>query len=205
MSEFRIGSAIVHRNDAALIVHCPALRNAGASLMLAAFGAACSVIAMASFLGLAGASGAAESGLLAMAFAGVFVLPLLGIGGLFIAIALWSACNALTAATAGGELRVERRWCGMLLSRKTVAVAAIGQIDCVREARFKGLAGGARFYRLVAQTSAGPLVLADHFRSDRDETEKARQLFIDAIGRRDLTARGRRDDRAATEAAAETV
>jgi hypothetical protein len=205
MSEFRIGSAIVHRDGAALIVHCPALRNGGASLMLAAFGAACSVIAMASFLGLAGASGTAGSGLLALAFAGVFVLPLLGIGGLFIAIALWNACNALTAATAGGELRVERRWCGMLLSRKSVPVAAIEQIDCAREARFKGLAGGARYYRLIAQTNAGALVLADHLRGDRDETEKARQLFIEAMGRSELAASGRRDDRAAAEAAAETA
>ena len=204
MSEFRIGSAIVHRDGAALIVHCPALRNGGASLMLAAFGAACSVIAMASFLGLAGAGGTAAQSMLALAFAGVFVLPLLGIGAMFIAIALWNACNALTAATAGGELRVERRWCGLLLSRKTVAASAIEQIDCVREARFKKLAGGARFYRLIAQTAIGPLVLADHLRGDREETEKTLGLFVDAIGRRELATNGRRDDRAAAEAAAES-
>ena len=202
MSEFRIGSAIVHRDGTALIVHCPALRNAGASLMLAAFGAACSVIALASFIGLVGAGSTNAQSLLALAFAGVFVLPLLGIGALFIAIALWNACNALTAATAGGELRVERRWCGLLLSRKTVPASAIEQIDCVREARFKKLAGGARFYRLVAQTTIGPLVLADHLRGDREETEKTIGLFVDAIGRRELATNGRRDDRAAAEAAA---
>ena len=202
MSEFRIGSAIVHHDGTALIVHCPALRNAGASLMLAAFGAACSVIAMASFLGLAGAGSTNAQSLLALAFAGVFVLPLLGIGAMFIAIALWNACNALTAATAGGELRVERRWCGLLLSRKTVPASAIEKIDCVREARFKKLAGGARFYRLIAQTAIGPLVLADHLRGDREETEKTIGLFVDAIGRRELATNGRRDDRAAAEAAA---
>ena len=202
MSEFRIGSAIVHRDGTALIVHCPALRNAGASLMLAAFGAACSVIALASFIGLVGAGSTNAQSLLALAFAGVFVLPLLGIGAMFIAIALWNACNALTAATAGGELRVERRWCGLLLSRKTVPASAIEQIDCVREARFKKLAGGARFYRLIAQTAIGPLVLADHLRGDREETEKTIGLFVDAIGRRELATNGRRDDRAAAEAAA---
>lgn len=202
MSEFRIGSAIVHREGTALIVHCPALRNAGASLMLAAFGAACSVIALASFIGLVGASSTNAQSLLALAFAGVFVLPLLGIGAMFIAIALWNACNALTAATAGGELRVERRWCGLLMSRKTVATSAIEKIDCVREARFKGIAGGARFYRLIAQTATGPLMLADHLRGDREETEQTVGLFIDAIGRRELATNGRRDDRAAAEAAA---
>ncbi len=197
MSEFRIGSAVVHNDSTALIVHCPALRNAAASLMLAAFGVACSMIAMMSFLGLINAGETAASSLLALAFAGVFVLPLLGVGGLFTGIALWNAFNALTVATANGELRVERRWCGLLLSKKSVPVSAIEQIDCMREARFNGIFGGARYYRLVARTGSGPLLLADHLRGDYDETEKARQLFIGAIGRAELAEKGRRDDQAA--------
>lgn len=204
MSEFRIGSAIVHNDATALIVHCPALRNAGAAIMLALFGAACSVIAIASFLGLTAAGDTAASSLLALAFAGVFVLPLLGIGGLFAGIALWSAFNALTVATTGGELRVERRWCGMLLSRKTVQVSAIEKMDCVREARFNGIFGGTRFYRLIARTAIGPLVLADHLRGDRDETEKMIQLIVTAIARNDVAATGRRDDQTAQESATET-
>jgi hypothetical protein len=164
--------------------------------MLGAFGVACSMIAMMSFLGLVNAGETAASSLLALAFAGVFVLPLLGVGGLFAGIALWNAFNALTVATANGELRVERRWCGLLLAKKNVPVSAIEQIDCVREARFNGIFGGARFYRLVVRTSNGPLLLADHLRGDDDETEKVLQLFIGAIGRAELAAKGRRDDRA---------
>ena len=49
---------------------------------------------------------------------------------------------------------------------------------------------------------AGALVLADHLRGDREETEKTLGLFVDAIGRRELATNGRRDDRAAAEAAA---
>jgi len=203
MSEYRIGGAVVHNDATALIVHCPALRNAAASLMLAAFGGACSMIAMMSFLGLVSAGETAASSLLALAFAGVLVLPLLGVGGLFLGIALWNAFNALTVAAANGELRVERRWCGMLLSKKNVPVSAIEQIDCLREARFNGIFGGARFYRLVARTDSGPLLLADHLRGDREETEKARQLFIDAIGRAELAATGRRDDQSAPEPVAD--
>ena len=199
MTEHRIGTTLVHGNADALVVHCPALRNGLAASMLATFGVACSFIAMASFAGLMGHGDSAASSLLAFAFAGVFVLPLLGIGGLFIAIALWSAFNALTVATTAGNLRVERRWCGMLISRKTVPVDAIDALDCVREARFNGIFGGARFYRVVARTRNGPLSLADHLRGS-DDTQEALQIFVTATGRADLANTGRRDHRTPADA-----
>ena len=192
MNERRIGTTVVHSDAAALIVHCPALRTAAPALMLALFGAACSIIALASFAGLVGAGGDAASSLLALAFAGVFVLPLLGIGGLFIVVALWSALNALTVATASGEIRIERRWCGMPLSRKSTAVDAITAIDSVREARFVGIFGGARYFRLLARVPGGPLLLADHLQG-ADETEQVRQLFIAAMQRPALATDGRCD------------
>jgi hypothetical protein len=196
VSEQRIGTTLVHNDASALIVHCPALRAAGPALMLALFGAACSVIAFASFAGLVGNGGDANSHLLALAFAGVFVLPLLGIGGLFVAVALWSALNALTVAIASGELRIERRWCGLRLSNKSVRVDAIAAIDCVREARFTGIFGGRRYFRLLARSPAGPLLLADHL-NGAEETEAIKTLLVAATGRPELAAGGTCDHLAA--------
>ena len=190
MNEQRIGSTLVHGDASALIVYCPALRTAAPALMLALFGVACSIIAFASFAGLVGHSGESASSMLALAFAGVFVLPLLGVGAVFIAIALWSALNALTVATAAGELRADRRWCGIPLAKNIVQVKLISAIDSVREARFVGIFGGARYYRLLARTPAGSILLADHLKA-AEETEQIRQLFIAAIARPELADSGK--------------
>ncbi len=190
MLERHIGSTVVHQDDAALIVYCPALRTAAPALMLALFGTACSIIAIASFVGLIGTGSDAASSMLAFAFAGVFVLPLLGIGGVFIVIALWSALNSLTVATTAGELRADRRWCGIPLAKKIVPVTSISAIDSVREARFVGIFGSARYFRLLARTPAGALLLADHLKA-AEETEQLRRLFIVAMARPELADRGK--------------
>jgi hypothetical protein len=194
MREQRIGTVRVHRDAHALRAHCPALRTAAPALMLALFGAACSFIALASLVGLMG--GDTASGLLALAFAGVFVLPLLGLGTLFIAVALWSAFNALTATIAAGELCIERRWCGLPLSKKSLDVRAITALDCVREARFTAIFGGARTFRLLARTPGGALLLADHL-GGAEECEQVKRLIVDAARRPELAAGGRSEHLAA--------
>lgn len=195
MVERRIGSTVVHLDDAALIVYCPALRTAAPALMLALFGAACSIIAIASFVGLIGTGSDAASSMLAFAFAGVFVLPLLGIGGVFMAIGLWSALNSLTVATAAGELRADRRWCGIPLMKKIVPVQSISAIDSVREARFLGIFSSARYFRLLARTPVGAILLADHLKA-AEETEQVRQLFVTALARPELAGGGKCEHRA---------
>lgn len=192
MTDRRIGSNRVYADGSALVMHCPLLRAAGPALMLAFFGMACSFIAIAAMVGLLGGSADAMSNLLALAFAGVLVLPLFGIGGLFIAIALWTALNSLTVAAAASGLRAERRWCGILFSRKSVPVETIAAIDSVREARFTGIFSGARHYRLRARSAAGTVVLADHLQGAA-QTEEAKQLLIDALKRPELAEGGRRD------------
>ena len=190
MAEQRIGSTQIHQDARSLIVYCPALRSAAPALMLALFGTACSFIALASLTGLVGHGGDGSSNLLALAFAGVFVLPLISIGTLFIAIALWTALNALTVATTHRELRADRRWCGIPLAQKIVAVETIHALDVVRDARFLGFFGGVRHYRLLARTADGNLLLADHLRG-ADEVEAVKQLFVSALGRPALSENGR--------------
>lgn len=190
MAEQRIGSTQIHQDARSLIVYCPALRSAAPALMLALFGTACSFIALTSLTGLVGHGGDGSSNLLALAFAGVFVLPLISIGTLFIAIALWTALNALTVATTHRELRADRRWCGIPLTQKIVAVETIHALDVVRDARFLGFFGGVRHYRLLARTADGNLLLADHLRG-ADEVDAVKQLFVSALGRPALSENGR--------------
>jgi hypothetical protein len=194
VSNRRVGSSIVVNEGDALVVHCPVLRSAGPSLMLAMFGAACSVIAIASTIGLMGAGNDALSNLLALAFAGVLVLPLFGVGALFIVIALWSALNSRTVAAAANGVRVERRWCGIPLSRKSFTVESITALDSVREARFVGIFSGTRHYRLLARSAAGAVVLADHLQGAA-QTEEMKQLFLTALARPALVDSGRSDHR----------
>ena len=200
MAERRIGSTQIHQDAASLIVYCPALRSAAPALMLALFGTACSFIALASLTGLVG-HGDGSSNLLALAFAGVFVLPLISIGTVFIAIALWTALNALTVAATQTELRADRRWCGIPLAQKIVAVETIHALDVLRDARFLGFFGGVRYYRLLARTTNSSLLLADHLRG-ADEVDAVKQLFVSALGRPALSENGRCEHIETTEAAA---
>lgn len=190
MTEQRIGSTQIHQDARSLIVYCPALRSAAPALMLALFGTACSFIALASLTGLVGQGGDGSSNLLALAFAGVFVLPLISIGTVFIAIALWTALNALTVATTETELSADRRWCGIPLAQKIIAVETIHALDVLRDARFLGFFGGVRHYRLLARTADGNLLLADHLRG-ADEVDAVKQLFVSALGRPALSENGR--------------
>jgi hypothetical protein len=201
MAERRIGSTQIHQDAASLIVYCPALRSAAPALMLALFGTACSFIALASLTGLVGHGGDGSSNLLALAFAGVFVLPLISIGTVFIAIALWTALNALTVAATQTELRADRRWCGIPLAQKIVAVETIHALDVLRDARFLGFFGGVRYYRLLARTTNSSLLLADHLRG-ADEVDAVKQLFVSALGRPALSENGRCEHIETTEAAA---
>jgi hypothetical protein len=192
VSTRRIGTTIVYPDASGLIVYCPALRAAAPALMLALFGVACGIIAFASYAGLIGAGNNNTSAMLALAFAGVFVLPLLGLGALFVAIALWTAFNSLTVAVTSGGLRVERRWCGIPLKRQFVAVETISAIESMREARFIGIFSASRYFRLLARGAAGALVLADHLQSAQ-QTEQLKQLLIAALERPVLAAAGRND------------
>lgn len=192
MTTRRIGTTSVYFEATGLVVHCPALRAVVPALMLALFGVACSIIAIASYGGLTGASKDATSAMVALAFAGVFVLPLFALGTLFITIALWTAFNSLTVAAASGGVRAERRWCGIPLQRQNVQVETITAIDSVREARFVGIFSTARYFRLLARSAAGTVVLADHLHG-ADETEEIKQLLIAALARPTLAAAGRND------------
>ena len=80
--------------------------------MLALFGVACSIIGLAAIAGLVRSGDTAAASMLALAFAGVFALPLLLLGQLFIVIAVWTAANSLRVEVTSGGLKVVRNLFG---------------------------------------------------------------------------------------------
>ena len=172
-------------------LYFPPLRAAGSALMLALFGLACSMIGLAAVAGLARSGESAAASLLALAFAGVFALPLLGLGQIFIAIALWTAANSLRVEAGSAGLRMMRNLFGYPLVRRAVAGNDITAIESRLAARYVGAFGPARYYRLLARVRnrPQPLLIADSLRGPA-MTEEIRQLVITHLARPDLATSG---------------
>jgi hypothetical protein len=190
-STYTIGAIHVTPRADGLALYFPPLRATASALMLALFGGACSVIGLAAISGLARSGETAAASMLALAFAGVFALPLLVLGQLFIAIAIWTAANSLHVDVSSGGVRLVRRWFGYAISRRAVPRDAITAIESRFAARFIGAFGGTRYFCLVARVSnAGkPLLIADSLKGAA-MTETIRQLVIEKLDAPALAATG---------------
>lgn len=175
----------VHGRDAEL--YFPPLRTAGSALMLALFGAACGVIGGAAISGLLHSGDSSATNLLALAFAGVFALPLAGLGVLFVAIAAWTAINSLTVEVSPAGLRTERRCLGFSIARRAMPRDDISALDVQLAAKYIGVFGTARYYRLIARSRNSTLLMADSLKGP-DMAENVRRLIIEHLGIPELAA-----------------
>ena len=172
-----------------IALYFPPLRAAGSALMLALFGGACSVIGLAAISGLVRSG---ESAALALAFAGVFALPLFALGQLFIVIAVWTAANSLQVEVSAAGIFTVRRWFGYTLVRRELPRDAIAAIESRLAAKYVGAFGAMRYYRLVAcaRDSGQPLLIADSLKGP-DMVDEIRQLIIEHLALPGLAASGR--------------
>jgi hypothetical protein len=186
-----VGAIRITPLTAGVELYFPPLRAAGSALMLALFGLACSMIGLAAVAGLARSGESAAASLLALAFAGVFALPLLGLGQIFIAIAVWTAANSLRVETSTAGLRMMRNLFGYPLVRRAIAGNDITAIESRLAARYVGAFGPARYYRLLVRVRNRPqqLLIADSLRGPA-MTEEIRQLVITHLARPDLATAG---------------
>ncbi len=178
-----IGAIQVTPRAGGVGLYFPPLRAAGSALMLALFGIACSVIGLAAISGLVRSGETAAASLLALAFAGVFALPLFALGQLFIAIALWSAANSLQVEVSAEGLSAVRRWFGYTVARHVLARADITAIDSRLAARYVGALGNARYYCLVARGGGAPqrrILIADSLRGPA-MTDEVRRMIIEHL------------------------
>lgn len=161
-----LGAILITTRAPGVELHFPALRAAGSALMLGFFGVACGVIGAAAVSGLARSGGSETASMLAFAFAGVFALPLTGLGLLFIAIAVWTALNSLTVEVNNTGLRTVRRWLGFEVARRALLRQEIAAIEIRLTAKYIGVFGALRYYRLIARgrdalVSDRTLIVAD--------------------------------------------
>lgn len=178
--------------EAGIALYFPPLRAAGAALMLGLFGVACSMIALASIGGLARSGETETASMLALAFAGVFALPLFLLGQLFLATALWTAGNSLYVEIGANGIRTERKWLGYPIARRAIAARDIGAVESRLGAKYLGVFSGARYYRIVAapRGPARALLIADSLHG-RAETEQARRLVLEHLRVPALDAAGK--------------
>ena len=157
--------------------------------MLALFGTACSVIGAAAIAGLSRASGSETANLLALSFAGVFALPLVGLGLWFFAIAIWTAANSLTVEITPAGLRTERRCFGFLLAKHAMPCADITALDARPEAKYIGVFGSAPYYRLFARGRNRALLIADSLKGHA-MTGQLKSLIVEHLQMPGLAAGG---------------
>lgn len=167
----RLGAILITTRAPGIQLHFPPLRAAGSALMLGLFGAACAVIGVAAVSGLVRSGASEAASLLALAFAGVFALPLAGLGLVFIAIAAWTALNSLTVEVDNTGLRAIRRWLGFEVGRRALSRHQIAAIEIRLAAKYIGVFGARRYFRLVAfergaQARDRNLVIADSLKGD---------------------------------------
>ncbi len=177
----RLGAILVTVRGAGLELYFPPLRAAASALMLALFGGACVVLGAAATAGLLQSGDSQTASMLALAFAGVFALPLAGVGLMFIAIALWTAANSLTVEVSNEGLRTARRWCGYTIARREVRGQDIGAIDSCLAAKYVGVFSPTRYYRLLARSRGGALLIADSLKGAA-MTEEVKRMIVDHLG-----------------------
>jgi hypothetical protein len=189
---FTVGAIHITPHAGGIALYFPPLRAAASALMLALFGVACSVIGLAAISGLARSGESAPASMLALAFAGVFALPLFALGQLFIAIAVWTAANSLRVEVSSEGLRTVRRWFGCTVARHALGCPEIAAIDSRLAAKYIGVFGATRYYRLFArgQNSDASFLIADSLKGP-EMTEKIRHLIIEQLAMPALGATGR--------------
>ena len=197
-----IGAIRVTPRGTGVRLYFPPLRAAGSALMLALFGIACTIIGLAAISGLVRSGESASASMLALAFAGVFALPLFALGQLFIAIALWAAANSLQVEVDSTGISTVRRWFGWCMARRVLRRDDIAAIDSRLAARYVGAFGGSRYYRLIARRrnpDLPPVFIADSLKGP-DMTEEIRRLFIEHLALPGLYEAGEQAHRPAADA-----
>ena len=187
-----LGGILVTSRETGVELYFPPLRTAGSAMMLALFGAACTFIGAAALAGLARSGDSAPASMLALAFAGVFALPLAALGQLFLVIALWAAASSLRVRVDNTGFSTVRRWFGWCVARRALAQEDIAAIDSVACARYVGAFGNSRYYRLFARsrTPGVPKVLIADDLQGPDTTEAIRRLCIENLAMPGLAAAG---------------
>ena len=187
-SAIAIGAIQIATRGPVVEMAFPPLRAAASALMLAAFGTACPVIGTTAILGLSGSDGSTAGSLLALAFAGVFALPLTGLGVAFIGVAVWTAANSLTVEVSHAGVRTQRRCCGVPVLHRWIPRSDLVALDARLAAKYVGVFGSTRYYCLYARSRGRATLIADSLQGP-DVANHVRNMMTNQLGLPELATR----------------
>jgi hypothetical protein len=180
--------------DTCTELYFPPLRAPGSALMLGLFGVSCIVIGGAATSGLLHSGEVPAANFVALAFAGVFALPLVAVGLWFVVIAAWAAANSMTVEVRGAGLRVTRRVCGCAFARHEMRPDELTALELVPAPRYVGAFGSERHYRIRARAGASAVIVADNLKG-RAGAAELRRLIGEKLQRPELTANDTGDEK----------
>lgn len=169
----------ISRTTDGIELYHPPLRTPALALLLALFGLACLVPALLAIAGIAPRGEPDAMALLVLALMGVFVLPLLVFGAVFMVGAVTMLANSLTVEITAAGIRTVRRVLGFVVAERALPSGDIADIELQLAARYQGMTGRAPYYRLVARSKSGPgLPLRDAYRQGKLRAYRNRLLIV---------------------------
>ena len=161
----------------------PPLRDPRIALPLAAFGViACALAAIGAAVMLAGVS-AGVGGLLAAVLMIAFVAPLGVFGVIFVALAIYMVCNALSVTVGDEGIETRRTLFGFLLAHRRIARSELDAVEPEIASRYQSVFETEPVYLLVARdaTRRMRVIVAESLRGEARMTEM-RSLIERAAG-----------------------
>jgi hypothetical protein len=162
----------------------PPLRDVGAALPLAAFGALCVVLPLAALHALLVPDAPRAYGLMALMLIGGLAAPFIVCGLAFLGLAIYMAGNSLRVSVDPTRIVAQRRLFGMLVSGRELSAGEIVAIEATIPARFQNAFGRGATYQLVARARRGrrwDVVVAESLRGE-DSLARAKQEIEAACG-----------------------
>jgi len=159
-------------------LYFPPFRAPAAALTLALFGVTCLVPGVLAAVAVLPASGADSAGMVALWLMGIFILPFVAFGVVFIAVAAYLLANSLRVEVTGSGIVSARSVFGLPLAQRRVARADIAALDAVA-LRYRGLFREDAHYGLVVKTKSGTgLTLREAWRTGRLEQYRNRAVTV---------------------------
>jgi len=156
------------RTHQGIELYFPPLRAPAAALALALFGAACLVPGVFAAAAMAPASGSDSAGMVALWLMGIFILPFVAFGVVFITVAAYLLGNSLRVEVTESGIASVRSVFGLPLARRRVARADIAALEAVAPLRYRGLSREEPYYSLVVKTRSGTgLTMREAWRTRR--------------------------------------
>ena len=160
-------------------LYFPPLRNPGAALMLGLFGVSCFIPGFFASIAVAPLAEYGPGGMIAIWLMSIFILPFIGFGLLFVALAVYQISNSLTVNVTATEIRSQRRIFGIACRERRIANADIAALDAVAALRYRKPREEVSYYNLVAGTKSGAgLTMKEAFRAGRLAAYRHRKITV---------------------------